>query len=132
MSHFGDALANNKAASDTNDFEMTVEQAKIYQGMLSHNARVLSDGQGFTTRAQREAAVEAKRAKVQLCEIKFRFPDGTSMITVFRGLETGKWVKKPPSLSLNLSLLVNDIYGYIRPMLRFSSEPFYLCTLCSL
>ena len=91
MSWLWDDLANNITATDSNDFEMTVEQAKIYQSMLSHNARVLSDGQGFTSRAQREAALEAKRAKVQLCEIKVRLPDGTSMITVFRGLETGQW-----------------------------------------
>ncbi|KAK9469920.1 hypothetical protein V1512DRAFT_257334 [Lipomyces arxii] len=93
---------------DETAFEMTTGHAKIYQSILTAKSRKLTEGGPLLTKELRRKQEAEKRAKIERCEVRIRFPDQTQLLSMFKASET-----------------IGDIMTFVRFSLVDPMLPFY-------
>lgn len=97
-----------RQAFNEEDYEPTIEQARLHQARLnqsSRNKRLPTDAE---VAAQQEAQRQ-KLANVKEVEIKIRFPDQRQVVSKFSDADTG-----------------SNLYSFVKDLLERENEPFIL------
>ena len=103
-------FANAERLSD--DEKMSIDQARAYQASL--NARAQSSQGPLLTQKHRDQRQADRRmkSKPETCRVKFRFSDGTQVISSFAPSES-----------------VSELYAFARTLISDPASPFSLETL---
>ncbi|KTW30134.1 hypothetical protein T552_00612 [Pneumocystis carinii B80] len=100
-------LYASKVNTNEEDHEMTLEMAIFYQNILSSKAKRVGNNRNSNIHQELEQENNLKKKY----NIKFKLPDGMQIIGSFEGNER-----------------IQALYDFIRYVIQYSDEPFYLYT----
>ncbi|EMR10932.1 hypothetical protein PNEG_01078 [Pneumocystis murina B123] len=99
------SLYASKVNTNEEDYELTLEMAISYQNILSSRTKRIGNSKNSNIHQE----LEQKNNLKKKYNIKFKLPDGMQIISSFEGNER-----------------VEALYDFMRYVIRYSDEPFYL------
>ncbi|KAK9239987.1 hypothetical protein V1525DRAFT_417114 [Lipomyces kononenkoae] len=119
-------LPPNETPKPVNDddesiYEMTTVRVKAYQSLLTSKSRKLAEGRPMLTKELLRQQEAERKAKIEKCELRIRFPDQTQLLSTFNATETLGDVMTFVRFSLVDPMI--PFYFFVTPPRRVLADP---------